>query len=674
MSIRKEPTTCVMDCPDTCALEVEVEDGRVKRIGAGADPSTGGFICSKVARFDRRLEHRDRVLRPLRRSGPKGSGQFQAISWQEAVDEIAGRWQDIIGRWGGEAILPYHYGGSNGFLSDGGIDRVLFARLGASRLLRTLCAAPAGAVQKGLYGNMPGVAYEDFPKARFILLWGVNPKVSHIHLIPFLKKAKKRGAFIAAVDPQRHFSDREIDLHLPVLPGADLPLALSMIRCWDLWGCLDDTFVEGQVVDAQVVRQAAKSWTLSKASQASGVAEEDIEKLAREYAQRDPALVRCGWGVERNRNGGQAIAAILSMPALLGKFGQRGGGYTLSNGAGVQLDWEGVFGSIPWETRELNMTPLGRHLTDPKLEPPIQSLFVYNCNPMATVPDQRAVERGLNRDDLFTVVHEQVMTDSCRWADLVLPATTFLEHHDLRRGYGLYRVGAARPVVEARGEALPNQEVFLRLGRAMGLKDACFQWDSQRLQERTARHLFSPAAGPVEVEDVLSGRGHRLSFSGNGDRLGPVQMMDVRPGTEDGKIHLAPPQLGTRPYHWIRPQDEDYPLALISPATNKMITSTLGEFNYPELRLTLHPQDAASRGLAEDDRVRIFNERGEVECRLSLSGKVRRGVAVLPKGAWKKASLNGFTAVALCPDHVSEVGGGACFNDARVEVEKSPCA
>ncbi|HSR69450.1 MAG TPA: molybdopterin-dependent oxidoreductase [Acidobacteriota bacterium] len=668
MSANKVPTTCVMDCPDTCSLEVEVAQGRIKHIKAGSDPSTGGFICSKVSRFGRRVDHPQRLLQPLRRCGPKGRGDFEPVSWQEAIGEIARRWKEIGARWGFEAILPYHYGGSNGFLSEGGIDRVLFARLGASRLLRTLCAAPASAAQKGLYGSMPGVAFTDFPEARFILLWGANPKASNIHLVPYLKEAKKRGAFIAVVDPQAHFTSSEVDLHLPVMPGADLPVALSMIRCWEDWGCLDEDFMSRHVSGAEPLLEAARGWTLEEASRASGVEAGLIEELARRYSGSHPALLRCGWGLERNRNGGQAIAAILSMPALLGKFGRRGGGYTLSNGAAVTLDWEGVFGAVPWTTREINMTPLGRLLNDEDLDPPIKSLYVYNCNPLSTVPNQNAVEKGLSRDDLFTVVHEQVMTDTCQWADLVLPATTFLEHRDIRRGYGIYRLGATRPVLSPRGEALPNQEVFLRLGRALELKDECFLWDGEKLLRRMAENLSS-LAGQIDVSAVLSGKGQPLSFSGNGESRGPVQMRDVRPATPDGKIHLAPVQLGSRPYRWQPPGENGYPLALISPATGKMISSTLGEFNYPELTLKLHPRDARGRGLKDGERVRVFNGEGEVICRMRLSSRVRPGVAVLPKGAWNKSSLNGRTAVALCPDHVNEVAGGACFNDARVEVE-----
>ncbi len=660
-------TNCMMDCPDMCGLEVTVKEGKARHIRGTVQGLTGGFICSKVSRFGRRLEHPDRLLYPMRRRGAKGSGDFERISWQEAIDEISSRLEAIRRKWGGEAILPYHYGGSNGFLSEDGLDALFFARLGASRLEKTICAAPSTAVNQGMYGKMPGVAFGDYPKARFILIWGANPKASNIHLVPILKQARKAGAFIAAVDPQRHFTDGEIDLHLPVYPGEDLPLALGMIRYWHEKGVLAEEFLQRHTTGLQPLLSAAQEWTLEKAARQARLEQTAIARLADRYSESSPALLRAGWGTERNRNGGQAMAAVLAMPALLGKFGVEGGGFTSSNGGAVQFDWQQAFGTLDWQTRRLNMTRLAGLLKGrPDLDPPIQALFVYNCNPVVTVPDQNGVLKGLQRQDLFTVVHDQVMTDTALYADLVLPATTFLEHYDIRRSYGAYTVAGAHPVIRPGGEARPNHQLFAQLGRAMGFSDAPFQWGTQTLMEKICQAIrFDGQRGDARL--LSSGQAQHYDFDG----APPTAFKTVFPRTGDGKIHLTPKVLGDRPFAYRPSPESPYPLALISPASARLITSTLGEFNLPVLTLSLHPQDAQARGLISGDRVRAFNDLGEVICPLRVSSKVRPGVALLPKGAWMKASANRRTSTALCPDTINRVAGGACFNDARVEVEKA---
>ncbi len=657
-------TTCVLDCPDACHLEVEVEEGRVTRIGGGRDhPDTAGFICEKVSRFDRRLYHRDRVLYPLRRVGPKGDGGFERLGWQEALDTIVENLRAIRDRWGGEAILPFHYGGSNGKLSDELLDDLFFAKLGASRLAKTICAVPTTEVARGMYGKMPGVAFEDFVHASAIVVWGANPKISNIHLVPYLRRAKQAGAFIAVVDPRRNFSEREIDLHLPVLPGQDLPVALAMIARWERQDRLDRAFLEQHADGLEPLLERARDWSLEEAARKAGVEAAAIARLAEVLAERSPAVIRCGWGIERNRNGAQAVAAVLAMPALLGKFGVRGGGYTLSNSGAVGFDREGVIGPLEWRTRSLNMTQLGR-LLNGDLEPPIKALFVYNANPAATVPDQTAVLRGLAREDLFTVVHDQVLTDTARFADLVLPATTFLEAHDLRPGYGSYVVGGVRPVVEPGGESRSNVELFAALGRAMGWQDEAFLLDDEEIFRRAAAALELPDGG-LDTERLAAGRTETYGFRGGC----PVPFHNTFPRTPDGKIHLTPAILGPRPFHYLEP-DDGYPLALVSAASGRLINSTLGETHVDILEATLHPRDAEARALSRGDRVRVFNRQGEVHCVLRISDRVRPGVAAMPKGAWRRSSLNGATATALCPDAAQVVGDAACFNDARVEVAK----
>jgi anaerobic selenocysteine-containing dehydrogenase len=667
MPARTLTTTCPMDCPDTCALEVSVANGRVQRIGAGRDhPDTGEFICTKVRRFARRQYHEDRLLYPERRTGPKGSGQYQRIAWDDAIGEITERFRTIAAEWGAEAILPYHYGGSNGKLSDDQLDALFFARLGASRLAKTICAVPTTLAATGMYGKMPGVPFADYPLAQCIVIWGANPKASNIHLVPYLKEAKRRGAFIVVVDPARNFSDQEADLHLPVLPGTDLPLALALIKLWHDGGKLDTAFLEAHAIGSELILDAAAEWPLARAAEVTGVPASDIATLAEAYANATPAVIRCGWGLERNVNGAQAAAAVLAIPALLGKFGVPGGGYTMSNSGAVPFTRHAI--ALPeWRTRVINMTQLGAVLTEP-LDPPVHALFVYNSNPVATTPDQNRVIRGLAREDLFTVVFDQVRTDTAQYADIVLPATTFLEHWDLRVAYGAYVVGGTRPVVDAEGEARSNHDVFAALGRAMGWDDESFAWDQATAFARVAEAL-APNGGHVDLDRVRAGAVQPVYPRG-----GPVQFGTEFPRTPDRKIHLAPAVLGPHPYRYEAVGDARYPLALITPANDKMISSSLGEFNYPELCVDLHQRDAAARGIADGDEVRVFNDLGEVICRARVRGKVRPGVVLMPKGAWRKSSRNGRTSTALCPAAVNAVGGAARFNDARVEIERTALA
>jgi anaerobic selenocysteine-containing dehydrogenase len=523
-----------------------------------------------------------------------------------------------------------------------------------------------------MYGKMPGVAYEDYEKARFILLWGANPKVSGIHLVPFLKRAREAGAFLAVVDPLRTFSDSEVDLHLPVYPGTDLVVALALIRLWERSGALDRDFLAAHAVGLEALLEAAQEWTPARAAAEAGVPEADLRRLAEVYAETDPAVVRCGWGIERNRNGGPAAAAVMAMPALLGKFGVPGGGYTMSNGSAARFDRRAVVPMPPWNTRSLNMTRLGELLqkTD---DPPVKVLFVYNCNPVATVPDQNAVLAGLGREDLFTVVSEQVFTDTAPYADILLPATTFLEHHDLRVGYGSYIVGGLQPVVPPQGEAWPNPWLFAELCRRMGRQEEAFDLDGEALLRRVAAALTLPdgfegvkSAGDA-VETLLRGDLLRYDFPGTA----PVQMATVQPGTADGKIHLAPWALGEEDPYRYEPLESAYPLALLSPAHVRLLTSTCGEFNVDRLTVTLHPDDAAARGLQKGDTVRVYNDLGEVVCPLAVSDRLRLGVALMPKGVWRRASANGRTSTALCPASIQRVAGGACYSDARVEIEVS---
>lgn len=661
-------TTCPMDCPDTCALDVHVADGRLTAIrgSRGDHPTTDGFICGKVGSFAKRVYHESRILHPLRRRGAKGSGEFERITWDEAISEITTRFKAIIAGHGAEAILPYAYGGSNGFVSDGLLDDYFFARLGASQIEKTLCAAPTGAVATAMYGKMPGVAPEDYVHAKMIILWGANPKASQIHLLPYLQEARRRGAFVVTIDPRQALASKEADLQLSILPGTDVVVALAIIGELARLGAIDHAFLDSHATGVRELLDAAAAWTVERAATIAGVDAGPIREIARRWAEASPAVMRCGWGLERNTNGAQAIAAVLAIPAVSGKFGVRGGGYTLSNSGAAKLDVEPFFAGLRWTARTLNMSKLGTLLTEP-LSPPIKALFVYNCNPVATVPDQNSVIRGLLRDDLFTVVHDQVMTDSAAYADIVLPATTFLEAWDVKRGYGSFVVGGVKPAIEPVGESMPNDQLFAKLGRAMGFDDAQFQTTSEECVRYVAAHLDMGNGRKPEVDALLEGGFSRYDFPGGT----PVQFETVFPRTPERRIDLRPSILGDEPWSFVAISDPRFPLALITPASSRMISSSMGEYNFEELFVELNPRDAASRGIADGAPVRVFNTLGEVLVRAKITDRVRPGVVSMHKGAWMKSARNGRTAAALCPQNVEPVSGGACYNDARVEVEKT---
>ncbi|HYV19605.1 MAG TPA: molybdopterin-dependent oxidoreductase [Verrucomicrobiae bacterium] len=664
-------TVCPLDCPDRCSLEVTVEAGRVTGIdGSRVNPVTDGFICGKVRNFTKRLYGPERLLHPMRRTGKKGSGAFEAISWDEAIATIAARFATVRSESGGEAILPFCYGGSNGLITQDAADARLFRGLGASRLLRTVCAEPTGFVARVLYGKMPVVDFPDFEAARFILVWGANPRESNIHLVPYLKAAKANGAKIAVIDPRRIAGGGMVDFHLPVWPGSDAAVALAMIAHLERQGRVDRDFLARHATGAERLLETARAWTLERAAAAARVEAKAIAALADAYADASPALVRCGWGVERNRNAESAVAAILALPAVAGKFGVRGGGYALSSSGSYRVDHDAVAGVTEPPTREINMNRLGRALLE-QTSPPVRALFVYNANPAATIPDQGRVLRGLEREDLFTVVFEQVMTDTALYADILLPATTFLEHTELSTSYGTYSAMLGEPVMQPVGESKSNEEVFTLLGRALGL-DPEKRWptgETQVLQALAAiRGPLEGQGGEDRLRRLRERRVLRMDFPGEA----PVQFVTVFPGTSDRKIHFWPDEW-PKPYEVLADPEElpgrgRHPLALISPATDRSISSTLAEYGFKEAVVTIHPDDAAARRLQDGGLVRVHNDLGEVVVRLKVSDEVRPGVASLPKGIWNRHTKNGRVGNTLVPDDISSASGGACFNDARVEV------
>jgi anaerobic selenocysteine-containing dehydrogenase len=661
-------SACPLDCPDSCSLDVTIRDGRVEALdGNHLNPLTAGYICGKVRHFSELMYGADRLLYPAVRSGPKGSGEFRRVSWNEALDLVVARLAEVRDQFGGEAILPYCYGGSNGWLTQNGLDARFFHRLGASRLARTLCAMPASVAATGLYGKMPGVAFEDYPGARLIVLWGVNPAVTGIHLAPFLRQAQANGAKLVVVDPRRTQFARQADLHLPLRPGTDLPVALAIIRWLFETGRADFGFLAARARNWEQLRERSQEWTLSRAADVAGVPAEQIAALAQLYADSKPAVIRCGWGIERNVNGGSAIAAVLALPAVAGKFGVPGGGYTLSQGAAWDVDAMAGANAPAPATRIINMNRLGETLR-PEFQPPIRALFVYNCNPLSTVPEQNKIREGLLRDDLFTVVHEQVMTDTALYADVLLPATTFLEHAEARRSYGAMIAQFTQPVVEPAGEARANHWLFGELCRRMGLSRP----GDPETEAEMVQAILATSGSAVELAESFAATGRSLPPCGGR----PVPFVDVFPGTADRRIDLCPESLdretskGLYTYHSIAARKE-FPLTLISPSTSKAISSTLYQLVRDTVPVEIHPEDARERDITDGDTVRMFNGSGEVLCTAKVNRDLRPGVASLPKGLWARHTHNGQTANALAPDTLSDLGAGACFNDTRVQIERA---
>ena len=658
-------TACPLDCPDSCSLAVSVRDGKIVKIdGSSRRGVTDNYICAKVRRFADRVHGTARLHHPGARVGPKGAGGFRRVSWDEALDAIASRLDHVRARWGGEAILPFSYGGSNGLVSQDTTDARLFRLLGASRLARTVCAAPTTAAHAAMYGRMRSVAYEDYRHASLIVIWGANPSVTGVHLVPHVREAQQQGAALVVVDPRATPLARQADLHLGVRPGTDVVVALSVHRHLFEEGLADMAFLAAHARGADRLRERAAPWTFDRAAGIAGVPVDALRRFADLYAERSPAVIRCGWGLERNRNGGNAVLSVLALPAVAGKFGVRGGGFSMSDSAAWTFERTWIGADEP-ATRIVNMNHLGRALTEFDT-PPVAALFVYNCNPAVTMPDQNRVLKGLQRDDLFTVVMDQVLTDTARFADIVLPATTFLEGYDIARAYGPASLQLIKPVVDAEGEARSNADVFGDLTARLGLASADGPADDLDTLSRVA------GAMPERIQEDLWNRGIALPDSGSA----PVQLVDVHARTPDGRIDLFPEGLAVdlpSGLYDYRPDPDGgrHPLALISPASGRTINSTLGELPRPGATLLMHPDDARERALDEGDMVRIFNELGEVRCGLTVAPTVRRGTVALAKGLWRSATANGSTANALVPDRLTDIAGGACFNDARVEVERA---
>jgi anaerobic selenocysteine-containing dehydrogenase len=665
------PSVCPLDCPDTCSLAVTVEDDRVVKVrGSHVNPLTRGTICGKVTHYPEFVHGPDRLLYPMRRVGPKGQGGFVRISWEEALDLIYERFTAICREYGPQAILPLNYGGPHGQLAMGSMDLRFFHKLGATRLSRRpLCGGVKEQAFIGTFGEVPLMRPEHVAHARLIILWGNNVTVSQLHLVPIINRARRQGARLVVVDPRRIQIARQADLHLALQPGTDVVLAWALAAELERIDGLDHAFIARHVQGAEEFLACARPWTPEKAAQVCGVPAAQIRQLAAWYKASSPAVICPGNGPERNQNGGSGLRAVFALPALAGKFGVLGGGLLQGASAAFPKTPGRLQGEefVPPGTRTLNIVAVGRALLDPTLHPPIKGLFVYNHNPVIVHPDQNTMKRGLQREDLFTVVCDIVRTDSVLYADVVLPASSHFEYADIYTAYGHHFLQRAAPVIPPVGESLPNTEIFRRLAKRFGFTEPAFQASDAELMDQ-ALALDDPRLQGLRPSQLPLDRALPMQFDGGDAML----FKTTFPKTPSGKIELRSTHLEKAygvPLPTYRPVASPYPLALISPASDKRTTSTFGGLRYSDdVWLDMHPQDAAARRLRDGMAVRVWNELGEVHLRLRITEDVPPGVVCSLKGAWLRTSDNGQTVSALAPAHFADLCEGACFNDARVEV------
>src|SRR3954471_24016933 len=677
MSLEEHASVCTFDCPDTCSLTVTVEDGRITKVrGSDAMPFTAGVICTKVARDMRAFVHGpQRLLHPLRRVGVKGSGQFEQISWQAALDEIHHRVGEVIDRWGPEAVAPLNYAGPHGLLAYDSMSLRFFHKLGASIVYRRgLCGGVRGEAWAGTYGAVAGCPPEFAEHAKLNVVWGNNATVANLHLVRCVRRAKRNGGRLVVIDPLRTKIAEQADLHLANLPGTDVLLGWALATELERMGAFDDKFVAANVLGFDEFMARAREWPTARAAAACGVPENQILTFAQWLAEADPLVMAPGNGLERGRNGGSGIRTAIALPALLGKLGQ---------GSGIALGAGNAFPKTlaklqrpdlaPPGTRTLDLVDFGRHLVEDDVDPPLRALFIYNHNPIVVHPDQNRMRRGLARDDIFLVGIEVAKTESMAHCDIVLPAATHFEYSDLYAAYGQHWLQRAEAVIPPLGKSLPNTEIFRRLAARFGFDDPCFKVSDAELMDE-AIDAADPRLGGTPPRETSTGKAVPMRAS---DGKPMVLFENVFPSTPSGKVELKSEALATRwgegaryPEWRERPAVPAYPLMLISPASDKRISSARGSIGESKQAppLMMHPEDAATRGLTAGD-VKVWNERGEVILPLQVTDKVSRGVVASEKGAWLSTSRTGQTISALVSaDTRADIALGACFNDTRVEV------
>jgi anaerobic selenocysteine-containing dehydrogenase len=705
---------CPHDCPDACGVLITVEDGRATKIkGDPAHPVTRGFLCAKVAKYLDRVYSPDRVLYPMRRVGPKGlraagegaggAQEWQRITWEEALGEITSRFKKIAAEFGSEAILPFSFGGTLGMLNSASMDRRFFHRLGASQLARNICSAAGEAGLESVLGVKLGTEPEQFRHSRYIIAWAANIHGNNVHLWPFIEEARRQGAKLVVIDPYRTRTAACADWYLPINPGTDAALALGMMHVIIGEKLHDADYVERYTVGFEQLRDKVQEYTPERVAKWTGIAASDTVKLAREYATTRPAVIRLNYGVQRSEGGGMATRAVAMLPCITGSWKEVGGGLQLSTsgafapiGGGLKRK-DLMLKSLGRPARTVNMVELGKALNSLE-NPPIQALFVYGCNPAATCPNHNQVVRGLQRPDLFTVVHEQFLTDTTDYADIVLPATTFFEHKELQTAYGHYFLQVSDQAIKPVGECRSNVEVFRMLAKGMGFEDECFlesvdqmidaaletdhPWlkgiDRERLErEGHVRLNFEkaelcsagpPAAVPTQARTNSAflpfARGNFFTASGKAE----LYSESLEAQGLDPVLHFEPPGESRH-----SEQAKAFPLELLARKADNFLNSTFSnlptiqEMEEPGL-LEMNASDAWTRGIADGDRVRIFNRRGDILLKAKVDGVVQPGV-VSARLDWAKLGPQGRNINVLTSEKLTDLGNSATFYSVLVEVE-----
>lgn len=667
-SLRVIPSVCALDCPDACALNIEVDGHKV--VGLKGDPShpiTRGFACVKTARYPERQEQSDRLLEPMRRCGPKGQGRFEVISWETALDGIAERLGEILEAFGGQSVLPYHYAGTMGVIQ-GDTPSAFFRAIGALELDQTICATTGGAAWEANYGpNKIGTDPEDLIHSKYIVLWGINVLRSNSHLAPFLKQARKNGAKILHIDPYRNETSRFADEHWQIRVGTDAALALAIGREIFELGLDDREYLEKHAIGLDAYRQACQEWTLKRASEYCDVSIQAIESMVRDYAASGASFIKVGYGMTRNEGGGNACRAITLLPALIGAWKQLGGGAVLSTSGAFQLNRHQITGAHRIESacRHVNMNCLASELL--KEPQSIQSLFVYNSNPAAVAPDSSKVREGLSRDSLFTVVLEHFQTDSADYADYLLPATTFLEHPDVYTSYGHYYLQYADAVVEARGQARTNRWIFQQLANRLGLDVPELHLDTRELIDAMLDSP-NPYLKGINRSMLMSERSVKLSL--------PRPFLPYSQGSHfpDGKIRFSPAPCQIEFQEIL---DERYPLRLISPPGAVVVNTTMG--NVPSIikmaggepTLLIHPSDADRFGIADGELINVSSRYGSLQRKAIVTSDTKQGVVISVGQWWPKLSRDKKSLNDLTSERLTDLGGGSTFGNVAVGI--SPC-
>lgn len=682
---------CPHDCPDTCSMTVTVQDGRAIRVEGTADHRfTDGFLCAKVSKYLDRTYHEGRLLYPQRRIGAKGAGKFAQISWDEALDEVSSRFKQIIKEYGPQAILPYSYAGTMGLLNYGSMDRRFFHKIGASLLDRTICATAGATGYRYSVGASIGYDPEAIKYAKLIVIMGSNILTSNVHLWPFITEARKAGARVISIDPYRNRTAAACDEHLAIKPGTDAALGMALMHVIINEKLYDADYVANYTLGFEALCERVQDYPPSRVADITGIAATKIEELARAIATEQPVALRINYGLQRHAGGGMAVRVLSCIPALTGAWRHPGGGILLSTSGTYPINTPALEYPelIPAGTRTINMSRLGEALTNESPEdgtvvfdPPVKALFVYNSNPAAVAPDSSKVITGFKREDLFTVVHEQFYTDTTDYADIILPATTQLEHFDIHKSYGHLYVMLNQPAIAPLGESMSNTNLFRALASRMGFTDAYFQ-DSDEDMAKQVLTSDHPAFAGITLERLKQEHSIRLNL--------PEPYLPFAEGnfpTPSGKCEFYSESMlkaGLDPLPTYIPPIESaetnpglfaqYPLQLISPPAHSFLNSTFA--NVPKLLknerepiVEINASDAQQRGISNGAIVRVFNGRGECQLKAVISDRVKAGIAVAPSIWWQKLSPDGRNVNYTTSQTLTDMGGGATFYDNLVEIE-----